>query len=87
VPDGHIDRAVECLLGAVGDLDEIGIRQADNQIDAAIAKVLAASSTRLSNYAAMLQKLKDDIGTVHTGIRATAHEIEELAVRIDNADY
>lgn len=83
---GHIDRAVDSLLGAVGDLDEIEIRQADTQIDAAIANVLAASDTRLNKYVAMLQKLKDDIATVHTGILTTAHEIEELAVRIDNAD-
>lgn len=85
--DGHIDRAVDSLLWAVGDLDEIHIHAADAHIDAAITHVLAASSTRLSKYIAMVQKLKEDIDTVHKQILATAHEIEELAVRIDNADY
>lgn len=85
--DGHIDRAVDSLLRAVGDLDEINIHTADDHIDAAIAYVLAASPTRLSKYVAMVQKLKEDVDTVQKQILATAHEIEELAVRIDNADY
>lgn len=85
--DGHLDRAVDSLLGAVGDLDEIQIGAIDTQIDSAIAKVLAASDTRLGKYVAMLHKLKTDLSDLRAGIRDASHEIEELAVRIDNAEY
>src|SRR5262249_25167380 len=56
--DGYIGQAVDSLLDAVGDLDEISIGNVETLIDAAIAKVLAASSTRMSKYVAMLQQLK-----------------------------
>jgi hypothetical protein len=85
--DGYIDRAVDSLLGAVGDLDTISMGNVETLIDSAIAKVLAASSTGMSTYVAMLQQLKTDAGAVRVGIRKASHEIEELAVRIDNAEY
>lgn len=82
--DGHLDLAVDALLGAVGDLDYISIGDVEGHIDAAIAKVLATSGTRLTRFVAMLQKLKLDTSAVRAGIRKAAHEIEELAVRIDH---
>jgi hypothetical protein len=85
--DGYIDRAVDSLLDAVGDLDTISMGNVETLIDSAIAKVLAASGTGMSTYVAMLQKLKTDAGAVRAGIRKASHEIEELAVRIDNAEY
>jgi hypothetical protein len=87
VADGHIDRAVDSLLGAVGDLEEIRIREADEHIDTAIARVQAASSTALTNYVAMLEALKTDVAAIRDRISKAAMDIEELAVRIDNADY
>lgn len=85
--DGYLDQAVDSLLNAAGDLDEIPIRNIDTQIDAAIAKVLAASDTVLNKYVAMLQKLKTDATTFRTGVLKASREIEELAVRIDNNQY
>jgi hypothetical protein len=74
--EGHIDRAVDSLLSAVGDLDMIQIREAEALVDAAIARVLACSSTHLSKYVALLQKLKTDTGALHAGISTTAQEID-----------
>lgn len=83
--EGLIDQGVDSLLSAVGDLDSIAITQADIFVDAAIGKVLAASSNGFTRYVQMLMKLKADIATVRNGIAHSSRDIEALAVRIDNA--
>jgi hypothetical protein len=85
-PNGHIDHAVDSLLWAVADLEEIRIRDADEHIDAAIARVHEASSTVLANYVAMLETLKTDVVAIRRRILDAAMSIEDLAVRIDHGE-
>jgi hypothetical protein len=84
MPDGHIDRAADSLLWAVGELQLIPIHQAEPHIDAAIARIHAASSTALTDYVGMLEALKTDVAAIRDRINKAASEIEELAVRIDH---
>jgi hypothetical protein len=83
--DGHIDKGVDALLGAVGNLESCPFAELGTAIDTAIAKVISASSEQFTKYVQMLTKLQTDTAELRKGFFHVAHEIEELAVRIDNA--